>query len=145
MAYLTDGCKTTVTFYALGTGVTIKLKETSCTPPGIEGGEPNDTTTMRNTNWRTKQPKKFKELSDGSAEFQYDPAIYDQILSIINVNGVIRWDFPDGSALEHWGWLRNFTPGPCVEGSMPTATGTIVGGNQDDSGNEVAPDYQAAA
>jgi hypothetical protein len=145
MAYLTDGCPTTVQFFALGSSVTILLKETSCTPPGIEGGDANDTTTMRNTTWRTKQPKQFIELSDGSAEFQYDPAIYDQILSIINVNGKILWTFPDGSTLEHWGWLKNFTPGPLTEGSMPTASGTIIGGNQDDEGNEVAPDYAAAA
>jgi len=143
--YLTDGHPTQVTFFALGTGVTILLKETSVTPPGIDGGGPNDTTTMRNTEWRTKQPKTLKELTDASLEFQYDPAIYDQILEIINVNGLIRVDFPDESALEFYGWLNNFTPGECTEGSMPKATGTIHCSNQDNAGNEVAPDYQAAA
>jgi hypothetical protein len=142
MAYLTDGHPTYMTFYALGTGVSILLKEVSVTPPGVEGGGPNDTTTMRNVNWRTKQPKHLKELSDGACVFQYDPAIYDQILSIVNVNGVIRLDFPDGSALQFWGWLNNFTPGEAVEGAMPTATGTVHCSNQDDAGNEVAPDYQ---
>jgi len=142
--YLTDGHPTTITFYALGTGIAIKLKETAVTPPGIDGGGENDTTTMRNVNWRTKQPKALKTLTDGSCTFQYDPAIYDQILSIINVNGVIRVDFPDNSAIEFWGWLNNFTPGENVEGTMPTATGTIICSNQDDSGNEVAPDYQPA-
>lgn len=145
MAYLKDGHPTYITFWALGTGVTILLKEVSVTPPGIEGGGPNDTTTMRNVAWRTKQPKHLKELSDASCTFQYDPAIYDQILAIININGIVRVDFPDGSALEFWGWLNNFTPGEHVEGAMPTATGTIHCGNQDDAGNEIGPDYQAAA
>ena len=143
--YLTDGHPTTATFYALGTGVTVLLKEITVTPPGVEGGGPNDTTTMRNVTWRTKQPKHLRELSDAAITFQYDPAIYDQILSIVNVNGVVRIDFPDNSALEFWGWLNNFTPDACEEGSMPTASGTIHCSNQDDSGNEVAPDYQDAA
>jgi len=144
MAYLKDGYQTTVTFYALGTGVSILLKETSVTPPGIEGGGANDTTTMRNTRWRTKQPKYLVELSDATCTFQYDPAIYNQILAIINVNGLIRITFPDGSCLEFWGWLNNFTPGEHVEGSMPTATGTIHCSNQNNAGVEIGPDYRPA-
>ena len=144
MAYLADGHPTQVTFFALGTGVTILLKEISVTPPGIEGGGPNDTTTMRNTAWRTKQPKHLKELGDMSCTFQYDPAVYEQILSILNVNGVVRVEFADGSDLEFYGWLNNFTPGECTEGSMPKATGTVHCSNQDNVGTEVAPDYHAA-
>ena len=143
--YLTDGHPTLITFYALGTGVAILLKETTVTPPGVAAGGENDTTTMRNTTWRTKQSKQLKTLTNGACTFQYDPAIYDQVLSIIGVNGVVRVDFPDDSAIEFWGWLDDFTPGECAEGAMPTATGTVICSNQDDSGNEVAPDYQPAA
>ena len=145
MAYLTDGHPTTMTFYALGTGVVLKAKEVSVTPPGIAGGGENDTTTMRNTTWRTKQPKKLKTLTNGALTFQYDPAIYDQVLSIINVNGQILCEFADGSTLLFWGWLDDFTLGECVEGTMPTATGTVICSNQNDDGVEVAPDYTAAA
>ena len=145
MSYLTDGHPTTITFNALGSGVTLLAKEISVTPPGIEGGGSNDTTTMRNTTWRTKQPKQLLELTDGTLEFQYDPAVYDQILTIINENDLIEVSFPDGSTLDFYGWLNNFTPGAHVEGEMPTATGTIHCSNQDNSGNEVAPDYTAAA
>ena len=144
-AYLTDGHPTTVTFFALGTGVTLLMKETEVTPPGMEGGDANDTTTMRNTTWRTKQPKHLIELSDCNFVAQYDPAVYDQILSIINVNGIVRINFSDDSALEFYGWLKNFTPGNCVEGAMPTATCTVICGNQNDTGTEIGPDYQAAA
>lgn len=144
MAYLTDGHPTRIVFFALGTGVSILLKTTSVTPPGLDGGGPNDTTTMENITWRTKQPKHLIEMTDGTIEFQYDPGVYEQILTILNVNGKVRWEFSDGSHLEHWGWLNNFTPGACVEGAMPTATGTIHASNQDDSGNEAAPDYQPA-
>jgi len=145
MAYLTDGHPTTVTFYALGTGVVIKLKETSVTPPGIAAGGENDTTTMRNATWRTKQPKHLKTLTNGACTFQYDPAIYDQILSIIGINGQVLVEFADGSTLLFWGWLDDFTPGECVEGTMPTATGTVICSNQNADGTEVAPVYSAAA
>ena len=143
MAYLTDGHQTLITFDALGSGVTLLLKETTVTPPGIDSGGENDTTTMRNETWRTKQPKHLKTLTDGSCTFQYDPGIYDQILDIIGVNGLITITFSDESTLEFYGWLNNFTPGECVEGSMPTATGTIICSNQTDAGVETAPVYAA--
>lgn len=141
--YLTDGHPTMITFDALGSGVTILLKETSVTPPGIDAGGENDTTTMRNTAWRTKQPKALKTLTDGSLTFQYDPELYDQILDIIGVNGLITVTFSDTSTLEFYGWLNSFTPGECVEGAMPTATGTIICSNQTDAGVETAPVYAA--
>jgi len=143
MAYLTDGHQTLITFDALGSGVTLLLKETTVTPPGIDSGGENDTTTMRNETWRTKQPKHLKTLTDGSCTFQYDPGIYDQILDIIGVNGLVTVTFSDESTLEFYGWLNNFTPGECVEGAMPTATGTIICSNQTDAGVETAPVYAA--
>ena len=143
MAYLTDGHQTLITFDALGSGVTLLAKETSVTPPGISAEGENDTTTMRNETWRTKQPKSLKSLTDGSLTFQYDPAIYDQILTIIGVNGLITVTFSDETTLDFYGWLDNFTPGECVEGAMPTATGTIIASNQDDDGTEQDPDYEA--
>ena len=143
MAYLTDGHQTLITFDALGSGVTLLAKETSVTPPGISAEGENDTTTMRNETWRTKQPKSLKTLTDGGLTFQYDPGIYDQILTIIGVNGLITVTFSDESTLAFYGWLDNFTPGECVEGAMPTATGTIICSNQDDDGDEIAPDYEA--
>ena len=141
--YLTDGHPTTITFDVLGSGVTILLKETSVTPPGISAEGENDTTTMRNTTWRTKQPKQLKSLTNGSVTFQYDPAIYDQILTIIGVNGLVTITFPDSSTLDFWGWLDDFTPGENTEGTMPTATGTVICSNQNDSSVEVAPVYAA--
>ena len=143
MAYLTDGHQTLITFDALGSGVTLLAKETSVTPPGISAEGENDTTTMRNETWRTKQPKSLKTLTDGGLTFQYDPGIYDQILTIIGVNGLITVTFSDESTLAFYGWLDSFTPGECVEGAMPTATGTIICSNQDDDGDEIAPDYEA--
>jgi hypothetical protein len=144
MSYLTDGFQTQITFYALGTGVSLLAKEKEVQPPGISAGGANDTTTMRNTTWRTMQPKNLKTLTQMSLVFAYDPAIYDQVNSIIGVNGLCRVDFSDGSALEFYGWLDDFTPNPCVEGEQPTANGTVICGNEDASGNEVGPDYQAA-
>ena len=40
--------------------------------------------------------------------------------------------------------LDKFVPNEIVEGEMATAVITVIPSNQDDSGNEVAPVYQAA-
>ena len=143
MAWLNDGFPTTVTFSNAPSGVTLYFQEKSITPPGIDMGGENDTTTMRNTAWRTKQPKKLKSLTEGTMECKYDPAVYNQILSMIGVNTVIVITFPDYSTVRFRGWLDKFMPGTIVEGEMATATVTIIPANQTAAGTEVAPVYQA--
>ena len=122
----------------------VLLWEKEVTPPGAQGGGANDTTTMRNEVWRTRAPKKLKTLSDGKATVAYDPAIYNDIVSLLQVNQEITVTFADGSTLMFWGWLDEFTPGSCAEGAHPTADVTIIPSNQNDSGEETAPVYTAA-
>lgn len=138
MAFLTDGH---ATYWTFSQSPSVHLKEISVTPPSIEGGGENDTTTMRNSTWRTRQPKKLKTLGPSSFTAQYDPDVYEDLVSMINVNQKITITFSDGSTVEFWGWLDNFTPGETTEGEMPNATCTIIPSNQDNSGTEVAPVY----
>lgn len=138
MARIDDGFSTTIEF-----GLT-KLYEKSVTPPGVEGGGENDTTTMLNTVWRTKSPKKLLSLSVCSFVVAYDPAVYDEIIAEVNVNQAIVITFADGSSLTFWGWLDVFTPNEAVEGSQPTAGCTIIPSNQDTAGAEIAPAYGEA-
>ena len=136
MARMDDGFSTTITFADYPS---VSLWEKEVTPPGVAGGGENDTTTMRNTTWRTKSPKQLKTLSECSFVAAYDPAVYDDIVSMVNVNQQITVTFPDDTTLVFWGWLDEFTPARSVEGEQPTAEITIIPSNQNDSLAETAP------
>lgn len=144
MARLKDGFKTLYTF---SLRPNVKFYEIEVTPPGISGGGENDTTTMRNEEWRTRQPKKLKTLSNSTATVSYDTEVFNEaeVLAMINVNQLITVTFPDGSGYTFWGWLDEFTPGAHVEGEQPTADITIIPSNQNNSGVEVAPIYIPAS
>ncbi len=142
MAIMTDGFSTTLTF---ATYTTVLFDEKTVTPPGMSGGGANDTTTMSNSTWRTRQPKQLKTLSEASAEVAYDPAVYDDIVTMMNENQLITVTFPDTSTLAFWGWLDEFTPNANEEGSQPTANITLIPSNQNTSGTEVDPVYTAPA
>lgn len=141
MAIINDGHATLVTFADFPD---VSFKEKTVTPPGIEGGGPNDTSTMHNLIWRTRQPKKLKTLTEGSMTAAYDPVVYDDIVAMINENQLITVTFADGSTVTFWGWLDSFIPGEAEEGSQPTAEVKFVPSNQNDVGDEVAPVYAAA-
>ena len=142
MGKIDDGFSTKISFanYA-----TVDFWEKEVTPPGMEGGGANDTTTMRNTTWRTKAPKKLVSLTDCSFTAAYDPVVYDDVVAMINENQLITITFPDGATLAFWGWLDQFTPNACTEGEQPTANCVIVPSNQNASGTETEPDYTAPA
>ena len=135
-----DGHQTLVTFPE---NSSILLWEKELTPPGVEGGGENDTTVMDNSTYRTKSPKSLITMSDMSLIAAYDPAVYDDIIAIVNVNQLIVITWPDDSTLQFWGWIDEFKPGSVEEGSQPTADVTIKCSNQNDSGVETAPVHAA--
>ena len=147
MTIMGDGYQTTIDFSSslmTSDALTLTLmEEKEITPPGIAGGGANDASTMRNATWRTMSPKSLRTLTPVTIVVAYDPALYDEMVAMINVNQLIRIEFPDGATLDFWGWLDEFTPGASVEGSQPTATLTIIPSNQDaDNDNaEIAPAY----
>jgi len=145
MTIQTDGHPTTISFSAGSSGVTLTdiLAEKEVTPPGMDGGGANDTTTMRNSLYRTFQPKSLITVTASSFTAAYDPALLDEIVAMINTNQQLTITFPDSSTWVIWGWLNSFVPNPSTEGSQPTATVTIIPSNQNDSAVETAPAYSA--
>ena len=140
MARLDDGFATLVEF---SESSDVQFWEKEVTPPGASGGGENDTSTMRNTAWRTKAPKGLISLAESSLSAAYDPAVYDDIVAMLNVNQQVTITFPDSSTLVFWGWIDEFTPGAAVEGEQPTADVTIIASNQNADGVETAPVYTA--
>lgn len=136
MARMDDGFSTTIT---LANGTT--LFEKSVTPPGLDGGGAIDTTTMRNTLYRTNSPKSLITLSESSVTVAYDPAAYSTLITALNTNQLITITFPDTSTIAFWGFLNSFTPGENTEGEQPTAELTIIPSNHDNASPpaEVAP------
>jgi hypothetical protein len=141
MAIMTDGHPTTIEF-AADSDVQLKVKE--LTPIGIDGGGAIDITTMDNTTWRTMAPKSLKTASEMNFVCAYDPAVYNEMISMVNVNQLITITFPDGETVEFYGFINTFTPNAHVEGEQPTANVTIIPTNRNGSGVETAPVYSAA-
>jgi len=121
MPRLKDGFKTVINIG--GTNIF----EMEVQPPGLEGGDAIETTTMRNVSRRTKAARQLIEMTNGSLTVAYDPASYSSLKSQINNNQELTVTFPDLSTLQFWGYLKNFIPNPLVEGEMPTAECEIVG------------------
>jgi hypothetical protein len=139
MARLDDGYQTLISFAA---DTTVKFWEKTVTPPGVDGGGEIDTTVMANTAYRTRCPKSLITMSNASLTVAYDPATYDEILALVNINTLITITFPDGSKLAFYGWLNSFTPGECQEGEQPTAEIEIIASNHT-GGVETGPLYTA--
>ena len=136
MARIDDGFATLISF---ANYPNILIWEKTVTPPGVSAGGEVDHTTMRNTAWRTRSPKKLKTLSNASFTAAYDPLVFDDIIDAIGENQQITVTFPDESTLTFWGWIDEFTPNENTEGEQPTANCTIIPSNHDDNGTEVAP------
>lgn len=137
---LDDGHSTRISF---ADNPTVKFYEKTVTPPGMDAGGANDTTTMRNTSLRTKAPKKLKTMTDMTSTVAYDTDVFDptEVWDMIGENQEITITFPEGETLKFWGWLDKFQPSEVREGEQPTATVTIVCSNQDDDGVETEPVY----
>lgn len=132
---LKDGFRSLVTF-ALDTN--IELWEKQVTPPGLDGGDSVEQTTMHNQTYRTFAPRSLRTLTEMKFTAAYDPQIYVSVLAAINREDTITVAFKDGSTVCFFGYLKNFEPGELVEGTQPEATCTIVPTNIDSSGVEQA-------
>lgn len=119
----------------------IHLFEKDVTPPGMTSGGQIDTTTMRNTEWRTAAPRALKSLTQMTATVAYATDAIEVIWAQIGVIQEIVVTFPDKAKIKFWGWLEEFTPGTNTEGEQPTANLVIAVGNRNPAGVEVAPDY----
>ncbi len=138
---LDDGFATFITFENLPA---IKLFEKEVNPPGMSANGPIDTTTMRNTDWRTMAPKVLLTMPQITATVAYATDAIPLLYGQVGINQPIIVTMPDGSTIHFWGWIEEFVPGANVEGEQPTATLTIQPSLRNDDGDEVAPAYQSA-
>ena len=135
MARLDDGFSTTIDLTSAG----VTFWEKTVQPPGIDGGDAIEISTMRNTALRTMAPRSLYTLTDSPIVVAYDIAVYPVIIAAINTNQEIVITFPDSSTLTFWGFLRTFEPDALEEGTQPEATITLTPTNVDGNGDEIAP------
>ena len=138
---LKDGFSTKISFSA---NTTVVFYEKDVKPPGMDGGPEIDNTTMLNTSVTTKRAQALINYESIQTKVAYHPSVYGagQVLSLINQEGSVTVQFPDGATLTFYGYLQKFEPSPLVKGSQPEAEITIVVTNWDPVNNvEVAPVY----
>lgn len=138
---LDDGFSTIITFENIPT---IKLYEKDITPPGVSSGAAIDTTTMRNTEWRTMAARQLKTITPVTAVVAFATEAIPLIHAQIGINQICIVTFPDGSALEFHGWIDEFTLSNFTEGTQPTATLKVQPSMVDNNGVEKAPRYAAS-
>jgi hypothetical protein len=135
--YLDDGWRTLITFAA---NAAVSFWERTVQPPGVDGGDAIDSSTMHNDVWRRRSARSLKEMSDSVVVAAYDPEVYVDIIDLVNRETTITVTFPDGSTLAFYGYLRVFEPGELADGEVPEATITITPTNWDPAARaEAAP------
>ena len=134
---LNDGFRSKIAFAA---DPDVSFWEKSVKPPGIDGGDKIDTTTMHNLVSRTFAPHSLHETTDITVSAAYDTRLYDNILALVNINGWISVHFPDGSVLNIVGYLKSVEFNELAEGQQPECTITICVTNEL-NGVETLPDW----
>jgi hypothetical protein len=134
---LWDGFPTTVAMENL---LTIPFWEKTVTPPGIDGGEAIEQSTMHNVAWRTFRARSLKTLTPMTLTAANDPAVFTNIEAQCNIEQTFTVKLADGSTIAFYGYLQKFEPQSHEEGTQPEATITIVPTNRDPSdGSEAGP------
>ena len=121
------------TLIELGTSGAVKFYQKTVKPPGASGGGAVDTLTMLNTRFRTQWPKKLLTISDCDLNAAYDPAIFTDVLTMIQVNQLLTITFADLTTLEWYGWLEEFEPSEISEGEQPTASIKLMASMQNNA------------
>lgn len=125
---LDDGFRTLINFAA---DSDVSLWEKTVKPPGMDGGDEIDTTTMHNVTWRTMSSRQLKTLTECSGSAAYDPAVYTQLVALINVETTVTVHFPDLSTLAFYGFLKSVEFSENTEGEQPELNYSIIPTNYD--------------
>jgi hypothetical protein len=142
---LDDPFPTTMCF---GVDPTIGLWEKTIKPPGLDGREPIDTTTMFNQKVVTKAPRVLIDTTNATGKYQYDPACLTPLLTtVLNKRGVITVWFASGASWCFYGYLQKFTPSENSDSTEPPmADIEVVQTNWDPVHNvEALPVYTASS
>lgn len=136
-----DGYSSFITF---ATDSNVTFWEKGVQPPGLDGGDSIEASTMHNSAWRTFGTPALITLTDATSRVAYDAGVFDEIVALVNVETTITITFPDGSTLAFYGRLKIFAPDEMVEGTQPEAAVTITSTNWDPvNDTEEEPVYTA--
>jgi hypothetical protein len=127
-ARLGDGYQSFLVFAA---NTAFAIWERSVKPPGYDGGDAVETTTMHNLSWRTFHPRHLVTLTESTIEGGYDPLVYGHVASLVDVPTTITVWFPNFDSLCFYGFLRTFDPSALTDGEFPMATVGITPTNWD--------------
>ena len=132
-------------------GIELTLAIGSYTPkcitlglPGIEGGDPIDTTTTENSAWITKMARSLKEATDIPFTMFYEADDWDTIAALVNVNSQIVFTIPRHGSLTIWGYLSRAESSEEGVGEGMKAQCNIVVTNTNGSYAETAPVFAAS-
>lgn len=122
----------------------LAIWERSVKPPGYDGGDPIDTSTMHNNEWRTKHPRSLKTMTEATVVAGYKPTAFAALLAMINNPQSITCQYPDGTAEAFFGFVQKIEKNELKEGEYPECTLTICPMNEDGTGAEQDPVYGSA-
>lgn len=125
---LEDGHSTLIT---CDRNPTLKLWEKTVKPPGFDGGDSVEQTTMHTVRWREMAPRKLITLTNCTAVCAYDPAVLTELQDLINVESVFTVTHPDGTQWPFYGYIKSAEPAEHAEGTQPTMNVEIVPTNFD--------------
>jgi len=129
---LFDGYQSFITI-ALDTD--ISFWEKTVKGPGMDGGDAIDQTTMHNLDWRTFFPRALITLTEMTITAAFDPAVFTQLMAVLNRPTTITRKYCDGSTLAFYGYVRMAEDGDHTEGEQPEMTITIQPTNYDHTNN----------
>lgn len=126
-------------FITFSLNPTLAVWEIDVTGFGVDGGDKINNTTQHNEEWREYSPPGLKEVTDGQMTCAYDPAVYQDIIDMINIPQTITHTHPDGSTDAVFGVLKSFVKAGQSEGTMPEATCEFYATNVDSDYAEQGP------
>jgi hypothetical protein len=113
----------------------VLIWEKGVQPPGMDGGDAIDASTMHNVDWRTMFPQALITLTEATCRGAWKPALYTELLALINVETTVTCWFSNGGYIAFYGFMRTFEPDEMVEGEQPEASFTIQPTNWDPTNN----------
>lgn len=132
-----DGLSTKI---ALENDSDIEFWEVEVQPPGVDGGDAIEMTTMHSVTWRIFRSRQLKTLTEFTVRAFYAQDVYVSILAQINNEQTITIIHPDTDKTSFYGFMRRFEPQPNVEGQPPEANITFMPTNWDpNAGAEAGP------
>ena len=131
------GFGTKVKFTVVAPAVTLELEEIDVTPQGVQGNEKIEQTSNRNVKHKSYKPGDLSEITDGSFTCYYDTDQWDDIKSIINIEGALEVLFKNGDKIDDTAaWLVSAIPTGQTIGNRPTMDCVFSSEGEDSSGSE---------